>query len=127
MSRQHKPSPNRLTSEQVASVRRKLSAEPSTLDNVTPQQRPVPFLAKAKHAGQAAARAARAKMRGEKLRLPKRIRKQRKTICQACEFWRPRGNLYLGECTHPQCGCTRLKRGLATETCPAGKWSDLRG
>jgi len=83
---------------------------------------PPTFSEKVKHAGQAAARVARAVKNGDKVRLPKRERKRRRSICKQCEFWKPRGNFFLGECQHAQCGCTRLKHGLATEVCPAGKW-----
>lgn len=49
-------------------------------------------------------------------------RKARGAICAACEHWRPGGNLGLGECAAPGCGCTRAKWWLATEACPLGKW-----
>lgn len=49
-------------------------------------------------------------------------RKARGAICSACEHWRPGGNLGLGECAAPGCGCTRAKWWLATEACPLGKW-----
>lgn len=52
----------------------------------------------------------------------KRERARRKAACETCELWRPRGNLGLGECQAPGCGCTRLKRYLPTERCPLGKW-----
>lgn len=49
-------------------------------------------------------------------------RKARGGACAACDFWHPLGNLGLGECRAPSCGCTRLKRWVATEKCPEGKW-----
>jgi hypothetical protein len=49
-------------------------------------------------------------------------RRRRRAACLACDAWRPTGNLGFGECSDPRCGCTKLKRWLATETCPRGKW-----
>ena len=49
-------------------------------------------------------------------------RLRRKRACKACDYWRPMGNLGMGECQAPGCGCTRLKRWLETERCPLGKW-----
>jgi hypothetical protein len=43
-------------------------------------------------------------------------------ICGNCEFWNPNGNLFLGKCRHPKCGCSRFKPQWATERCPIGKW-----
>ena len=53
---------------------------------------------------------------------PPDVRRARGAVCDACEFWRPDGNLGLGECTAPGCGCTRAKIWLAPEKCPLGKW-----
>lgn len=50
------------------------------------------------------------------------VRRQRKTICDACPYWNAKGNLGLGECRAPGCGCTRAKVWLASETCPLKKW-----
>jgi hypothetical protein len=49
----------------------------------------------------------------------------RAEICKSCEFWNAKARLGLGKCTHPKCGCTRLKWWLATSSCPAGKWPGL--
>ena len=49
-------------------------------------------------------------------------RQRRKRACEACDYWRPKGNVGLGECQAPGCGCTRLKCWLPTERCPLGKW-----
>lgn len=46
----------------------------------------------------------------------------RRKACLSCDLWLPGGNLGLGKCRHPSCGCTALKRWLPTETCPLGKW-----
>ena len=43
--------------------------------------------------------------------------------CSKCEHWSDDARLGLGKCSAPGCGCTRLKRWLATEKCPLGKWS----
>lgn len=53
---------------------------------------------------------------------PRPVRRERGAICAACEHWYPGGNLGLGECRAPGCGCTRAKWWLATEACPLGKW-----
>jgi hypothetical protein len=46
---------------------------------------------------------------------------ERKSICQACEFWSPEGFRGTGKCT--KCGCsTWVKLRMATERCPIGKW-----
>ena len=52
----------------------------------------------------------------------------RSATCDACEYWNPNGNLWLGKCKAPGCGCTKFKRWLATEVCkhPDGsKWPPL--
>ena len=46
----------------------------------------------------------------------------RAAACDACEHWQPQARLGLGKCAAPGCGCTSLKRWLATEKCPQGKW-----
>ena len=46
----------------------------------------------------------------------------RATVCDACEFWDGAARLGLGKCKAPGCGCTGMKRWLATEKCPLGKW-----
>lgn len=53
----------------------------------------------------------------------RQTRKHRATVCKACPHWLPGGNLGLGECRAPGCGCTSLKRWLATERCPLAKWT----
>lgn len=56
---------------------------------------------------------------------PRAIRRQRLAICRSCPYYAPTGNLGLGECQAPGCGCTRTKLALATSTCPLTppKWS----
>ncbi len=49
----------------------------------------------------------------------------RAAVCEACEFWDGTARLGLGKCNAPGCGCTKLKRWLATEKCPLGKWPEL--
>ncbi|HSI82852.1 MAG: hypothetical protein ACAI35_24475 [Candidatus Methylacidiphilales bacterium] len=46
----------------------------------------------------------------------------RAAACTTCPLWDPAARLGLGRCNHSGCGCTKLKRWLATEKCPAGKW-----
>jgi hypothetical protein len=48
----------------------------------------------------------------------------RAAVCAQCEFWDAAARLGLGKCGHKKCGCTKMKRWLATEQCPLGKWSD---
>lgn len=89
-------------------------------------QRPS-LVTKAKHAAQAGARIARAAAKGEPIKASAEERDRRLAICRACKFWDEGGNVGLGECQHPGCGCTRFKHGLITETCPLGKWEQGRG
>jgi len=77
---------------------------------------------KVKHVSQASIRLIKAAIKRAPIRVSADELKRRGGICNACDLWKPSGNLGMGECTHPQCGCTKLKRGFATETCPAGKW-----
>lgn len=42
--------------------------------------------------------------------------------CGACKHWNPTDYRGLGKCTHKDCGCTKLKRFIKTETCPIGRW-----
>ena len=81
--------------------------------------------AKAKHAAAAAGRVFRAVATGQPVRVTPEERERRLAICRACPggYWNEGGNIGLGECKHPDCGCTRFKQGLATETCPAGYWA----
>jgi len=46
---------------------------------------------------------------------------ERVSICDACEFWQPSGNLGMGKCL--KCGCARGKLKIPHEKCPIGKWS----
>jgi len=43
--------------------------------------------------------------------------KRRTEICDRCSYWDPNGNWFMGKCKAPGCGCTTLKRWLATEQC----------
>lgn len=69
-------------------------------------------------------RVVKAKLNGQPVRVSPEERDRRLSICRACDLWNEGGNVGLGECKHPGCGCTRFKHGLATETCPAGKWQN---
>ena len=57
--------------------------------------------------------------------VPKEVRQARLAICRACEYYDAAGNLGLGECRFPGCGCTRVKAALATSRCPhkPAKWA----
>lgn len=46
----------------------------------------------------------------------------RAAACAGCEHWDATARLGLGHCKAPGCGCTKLKRWLATEHCPLHKW-----
>jgi hypothetical protein len=48
----------------------------------------------------------------------------RAAVCEGCEHWDGAARLGLGKCKAPGCGCTSLKRWLATEKCPLTKWPD---
>jgi hypothetical protein len=48
--------------------------------------------------------------------------KARLTACEACPLWDPAARAGLGRCKHGACGCSKFKRWLASERCPAGKW-----
>lgn len=53
----------------------------------------------------------------------------RSDACQKCSFWDGKARLGLGKCKAPGCGCTGLKRWLATETCPhpaGSRWPEGR-
>jgi hypothetical protein len=49
----------------------------------------------------------------------------RAAACAACSLWDASARAGLGKCQAPGCGCTKLKRWLATERCPLGKWPEL--
>lgn len=46
----------------------------------------------------------------------------RAAACETCEHWSSTARFGLGKCSAPGCGCTSLKRWLATEQCPLSKW-----
>jgi len=55
-------------------------------------------------------------------------RAERASTCEVCSYYDPRGNMWLGECRAPGCGCTRFKWWLATAKCPhpeGSKWPDI--
>jgi hypothetical protein len=53
---------------------------------------------------------------------PKEIRSERLATCKACEYFDPTGNLGLGQCRAPGCGCTKVKAALLSSRCPKAKW-----
>lgn len=58
--------------------------------------------------------------------VPRAVRQERlQRGCQLCPYYNAVGNLGMGECKHPGCGCTRVKLALATSRCPAQppKWA----
>lgn len=76
------------------------------------------------HAAQAAGRVVRAAVSGEPVFVGTEEWQRRLSICRACPggYWSEEGNLGMGKCRHPKCGCAKLKQGLATERCPDGHW-----
>lgn len=52
------------------------------------------------------------------------IRHARLAVCNACEYYDPKGNWGLGQCRAPGCACSRVKAALATQKCPKGKWKE---
>ena len=60
--------------------------------------------------------------------VPAAIYAERLSACTNCPHHLPDGNLGLGECAHPGCGCTKAKLVFATLSCPMtppkwNKWS----
>ena len=82
----------------------------------------VGIIKKAKNVFKATARIVDAVRKGDELFVNEEEWKRRSGICNACDLWKPVGNLGMGECAHENCGCTKIKRGLATERCPLKKW-----
>lgn len=54
---------------------------------------------------------------------PRGLRKARMAACNACELWDAQGNLGMGQCRAPGCGCTKAKTALLTSYCPHPKGS----
>lgn len=50
--------------------------------------------------------------------VPRPVRRERMAICAACSYFSAAGNMGLGACLYPGCGCTRAKAWLATSVCP---------
>lgn len=82
----------------------------------------VTLAVKAGNLARAVGRMASAVREGRGVFVPPATYEERMKICRACEHWRESGNLGLGECGHPRCGCTRAKQRLTTEKCPLHKW-----
>lgn len=87
-----------------------LAGEPSAVDLAT-------------RAAFAAWRAARAAAHGAAVLVDADTYAARTSACTACTYWDGSSRLGLGTCNHHGCGCTKLKRWLATERCPAGRWA----
>jgi hypothetical protein len=59
---------------------------------------------------------------------PPGIRAARHAICIQCSYWKETARFGAGKCSHPKCGCTKVKFQFATERCPDtppkwGAWS----
>lgn len=54
--------------------------------------------------------------------VPDLVYNDRMRLCNSCEHWDEEGNLGLGKCNHPKCGCTRGKMKQASSECPMGNW-----
>ena len=89
---------------------------------IASNQNSVGITTKAKNLVKATARVIEASFERNEIFVNKEEKERRMNICNACNMWKPSGNLGMGECTHEKCGCTKLKRGLATEKCPLNKW-----
>jgi len=77
----------------------------------------------AKNLNKAALRVAKAALTGQRVKVQKEELDYRLSVCRGCHLWDEGGNVGLGKCNHPGCGCTKLKHGLATEKCPLFKWN----
>jgi hypothetical protein len=59
--------------------------------------------------------------------VPKEVRQARLAECEKCQYYNARGNMGLGVCQVPGCGCSRVKLALATSKCPhpaGAKWPE---
>lgn len=83
---------------------------------------PVPIATKLSNLAGAAGRVVSSVVKRHAVFLTEEQKQERLSICRQCSFWNEKGNIGMGECRHPQCGCTRFKHGLSTETCPIKKW-----
>jgi hypothetical protein len=88
------------------------AAEPTVIDLAT-------------RAAYAAWRAAAAALHGERVLVTEDEYAARSVACESCPHWDGAARAGLGKCNAPNCGCTKLKRWLATETCPLRKWPPL--
>ena len=79
----------------------------------------------ATRAAYAAWRAAAAALHGERVLVTEDEYAARSVACESCPHWDGAARAGLGKCNAPNCGCTKLKRWLATETCPLRKWPPL--
>jgi hypothetical protein len=59
--------------------------------------------------------------------VPDDVYEQRMSICRTCYFWHEGGNLGLGKCEHPKCGCSKGKMKLSVSECPVGNWGSYNG
>lgn len=50
------------------------------------------------------------------------ILEHRLSVCRGCPYWEENARFGLGKCNHVECGCTRSKLWLATESCPQKLW-----
>lgn len=50
------------------------------------------------------------------------IFEERLTLCRGCPYWSDVARIGTGKCSHPECGCTKLKLHLASQSCPQGWW-----
>jgi len=54
--------------------------------------------------------------------VPEEVYEKRLQLCRTCYFWKASGNLGMGKCEHPKCGCSKAKLKLQISACPAGVW-----
>jgi hypothetical protein len=98
----------------------KPSRQPIRAKNIT-LIKPVPILSKMEHLRKDLTTWFKS---GAKL-VSREKRKANQAICDACQYWNPKGNAGLGECQYPKCGCTKIKGALVGMKCPIDKWTNV--
>lgn len=107
----------------LAPKRRVESAAPAPVARPEPPYEPT-LAELAANFGAAMARVVASAAAGGRVKVTEEEYRARSRQCDHCEFWDPAW-FGIGRCRAPGCGCTRLKRYLATEVCkhPAGsRW-----
>lgn len=53
---------------------------------------------------------------------PNDVYEERLRLCHTCYFWKEDGNMGMGMCRHPKCGCSKGKLKLSVSKCPIEVW-----